>query len=233
MPVKLTFLNEVLIDRKGNFVAMILIILLIILAAIIAYAMSINPMTASMITECDPEKHLVLNMTLNKSKNKDDIFAMDHFYLGNFKVSLDFANKMISDKKPLISCTGLFSKSRCEFFLGDFEALKSTTEQYRQAVSGLKVSEKRMESFLKMQNSLDLLVAIAYSDKAKAAELINIEPWNNFKSTQGFVFYIRGLAAVIMDDKEEAIYRFKHSQELCEKTVLFELARKQLLDIQG
>ncbi len=95
---------------------MAVIIVLVLLISLFAGAIAINPMTSSMITECDPEKNLILNTELNKAKSLDEIFAMDNFYLGNFSVALNFANKMASSTKPRILCIGLFNKARCEFF---------------------------------------------------------------------------------------------------------------------
>ncbi len=227
-PLEFEFLGEVIVDYEGNFIAMTAIIVLILLICLFAGAIAVNPMTASMITECDPEKHLILNTELNKAKSLDEVFVMDNFYLGNFSVALDFANKIASSTKPRSKCIGIFNKARCEFFLNDFNSLKSTTEQYRLAISKMKTSQKDMQAFIKMQEVLELLVAISDKDEQKIIALKSLKPWNNAKPTDGFVNYVQGLAAMTINDKEEAIYRFKSASEICKKTVLFELSNENL-----
>ncbi len=79
-----------------------------------------------------------------------------------------------------------------------------------------------------MQNVLELLVAVSDQDEQKIIDLKDIMPWNNAKPTEGFVSYVKGLAAMTINDKEEAIYRFKSTSEICKKTVLFELSNENL-----
>ncbi len=232
-PMEIVILEEAIIDHEGNFIAMTLIIVLILLITLFAGAIAISPMTSSMITECDPEKHLILNTALNKAKSLDDVFAMDHFYLGNFSVALDFANKMVFSPKSRISCTGLFHKARCEFFLNDFDSLRTTTEQYSLAISKMKTNQKDQQAFMEMQKVLELLVAIADQDEQKITALKDIKPWNNSKPTVGFVNYVQGLAAMTINDKEEAIYRLKSTNEICKKTVLFELSNENLAKLRS
>lgn len=231
-PTKLVLGGETIIDYEGNYIAMALIVVLILLITLFAGAVAIFPMTSSMINECDPEKHLILNTELNKAKNLDGILAMDHFYLGNFSVALDFANKMVSSAKPQYVCTGLFYKGRCEFFLNDFDSLKSTTEQFRSAISKVKTNQKTMQELTKMQEVLELLVAVSDKDEQKILSLKNLKPWNNSKPTVGFVNYVQGLASMIVNDREEAIYRFKSTNEICAKTVLFELSNENLSQLR-
>ncbi len=79
-----------------------------------------------------------------------------------------------------------------------------------------------------MQNVLELLVAVSDQDEQKIIDLKDITPWNNAKPTEGFVSYVKGLAAMTVNDKEEAIYRFKSTSEICKKTVLVELSNENL-----
>ena len=73
------------------------------------------------------------------------------------------------------------------------------------------------------------MCAISDNDIEKINDLRNnVEIWNTSKATEGFVNYIRGVAAYKVDDKEEAIYRFKLAKENCSKTVLFGLSEKYL-----
>ena len=73
------------------------------------------------------------------------------------------------------------------------------------------------------------MCAISDNDVEKTNELRNnVEIWNTSKATEGFVNYIRGVAAYKVDDKEEAIYRFKLVKENCSKTVLSGLSEEYL-----
>ena len=73
------------------------------------------------------------------------------------------------------------------------------------------------------------MCAICGKDAEKINELRNnVEVWNNIKATEGFVNYIKGIAAYDVGDKEEAIYRFKFVKENCSKTVLAVLSENYL-----
>lgn len=139
----------------------------------------------------------------------------------------------IPNFKPRGHGIGLFNKARCEFFLEDIHSFKSTTEQYRSAISNIKTNQKDMQAFIKMQEVLELLVAVSDKDEEKIIALKNLKPWNNGKPTEGFVNYVQGLAAMVIDDKEEAIYRFKSTNEICPKTILFELSNENLSKLRS
>lgn len=232
-PTKIVLLDKTIIDYKGiNPVITILIVIFIFFCELIASAFVSTPLTTSMDVECDPQKHLVLNMALNKQKNLTHIFAMDYFYMGNFETALDLANKMVAGNKLLFVRTGLFNKARCEFFLGDFDSLKLTVKQYETELSNnKKVNQKAKIIYEKIQKTMNLLIAIADKDKEKICAYRNIEAWNNSKATQGYINYLKGIAAYITEDKKEAVYRFMSVKENCEKTVLAKMAEQYLSDL--
>lgn len=222
MPVRIEFLNETIVDYKGiNPVITVVLVILILFIEGIAYALVSSPLTTSMDIECDPQKHLVLNDILNKKKNKDNIYAADYFYMGNFEAALNYANRMISGNNPALVILGLLNKARCEYFLGDFESLKLTVEQYEDSLNNLKkVNQKTKDAFDKISKSMKLLVAISEEDKEGISCYKGIEAWNNSKATEGYINYLKGIAAFIEENKEEAVYRFMSVKEKCPKTFL-------------
>ncbi len=233
-PSTIEVMDKTVYYHEGiNPIATMLIVIGIIILAIIAYAIVLAPMVNALDVECDPQKHLVLNSTLNNQKNKDGIYAVDFIYMGNFEAALNFCNKMIANKKNEIKIGGLFNKARCEFFLGDIEALKATAKQYQEIlVSVAKPSDKKTQTYVKLQRVINLLIAISLQDKEKIAEFQNVELWNNYNSTKGFVNYLKGISAVILGNKNEAIYRLMLVKENCSKTVLAKLAEQRLVDFE-
>lgn len=233
-PIYIGFLDKTVIDYKGiNPVITVLLVLVIFFCELIAYAFVSTPLTTSMDIECDPEKHLTLNTVLNKQKNKNHIYAVDFIYMGNFEAALNYANKMVSGNKPAMQIIGLFNKARCEFFLGDFDYLKLTVKQYENALYNMKkIDQKTKAVYDKIQKTMNLLIAIADKDKEKICVFRDIEVWNNSKATQGYIHYLKGVAAYITEDKEEAIYRFMSVKENCEKTVLSKMAEQYLLNLK-
>ena len=66
---------------------------------------------------------------------------------------------------------------------------------------------------------------ISQNDYQKINELrFGVEPWNNSKATEGFVQYIKGVAAFQVGDREEAVYRLRYVKDNCSKTILSPLA---------
>lgn len=233
-PTYIVFLGETVIDYKGiNPVITVLLVLVLFFCGLVANAVVSMPLTTSMDIECDPEKHLTLNAALNLQKNKDYIYAVDFIYMGNFEAALDYANKMIASNKSMMKMIGLFNKARCEFFLGDFDSLKLTVKQYETTLHNMKkINQKSKDEYEKIQKTMNLLIAIADEDKEKIGLFSNIEAWNNSKATEGYIHYLKGLAAYITKDNQEAIYRFMSVKENCEKTVLAKLAEQYLSNLK-
>lgn len=229
-PIRIEAFDNIIVDYKGiHPIITALLVLAIFILELVMYAVVSSPTTTSMDIECDPKKHLILNDSLNKQKNKDYIYAVDYIYMGNFEAALYYANKMISDNSPSTVTIGLFNKARCEFFLGDFDSLKATVTQYKTVLSNMKnINQKAKDIYMKIQNSMDLLIAISDKEAEKISALSNIEPWNNSKATQGYITYLKGVAAYILKDEKESIYRFMYVKENCEKTVFAQLSEQYL-----
>lgn len=233
-PTYIVILGETVIDYKGiNPVITVLLVLVLFFCGLVANAVVSMPLTTSLDMECDPEKHLTLNAVLNNQKNRDDIYAIDFFYMGNFEAALNYASKMVASNKSTMKMIGLFNKASCEFFLGDFDSLKLTVEQYETALHNMKkLNQKSKDENEKILKTMNLLIAIANNDKEKIDLFRDIKVWNNSKITEGYIHYLKGLAAYTTKDKLEAIYRFMSVKENCEKTVLAKLAEQYLSNLK-
>lgn len=233
-PAYLSILGKTVIDYKGiNPVITVLLVLVLFLCGVVANAVVSMPMITSMDIECDPEKHITLNTVLNDQNNKDHIYAVDFFYMGKFEAALNYANKMVASNKSTMKMIGLFNKARCEYFLGDFDSLKLTVKQYETALYNMKkMNQKSKDEYKKIQKTMNLLIAIADDDKEKIDLFRDIEVWNNSKAAQGYIHYLKGVAAYITKDNLEAIYRFMSVKENCEKTVLAKLAEQYLSNLK-
>ncbi len=230
-PTQLEIMGEKIIDYKGlHPVCIVLLVLVCFFIELIAYAIVSLPLNTSMDQECDPEKHLVLNTHLNKQKNIDHIYSVDYLYLGKYEESIKYSEKMIQNSNEQMVLIGLFNQARCEFFWGNYESFKQTAGQYALRLSNSqKIKPKVKLAYQKINNILNLMSAISENDVEKINALRStIEVWNTSKATEGFVNYIRGIAAHKADDKEEAIYRFKLVKENCSKTVLAGLSEEYL-----
>ncbi len=76
--------------------------------------------------------------------------------------------------------------------------------------------------------TLRVIRLLADEDKEKIGVSRDIKVWNNSKATQGYIHYLKGVAAYIMADNEEAIYRFMSVKENCGKTVFSQMAEQYL-----
>lgn len=230
-PMQLEIMGESIIDYKGlHPVFIVLLVLLCFFVESIVYAMVSFPLYASMDQECDPEKHLVLNTHLNKQKNKDHIYAVDHWYLGNYQEALKYAEKMTKSSNEQMVLCGLFNKARCEFSLDNYDAFRFTVAEYEsKLVNSQKLKPKVKIVYQKINTILHLMLAIAEDNTDKINALRNtVENWSTSKATEGFVNYIKGISAYKENDKEEAVYRFKLVKENCSKTVIATLSDEYL-----
>ena len=226
-PNHLEILDKTVIDTKGIhpvFTAML--VLLVLFIEIIAYAIVSMPITTSLDIECDPQKYLNLNAALTKGKGLIPVYATGYLYIGNFSLAMEYAVKMIVSGKQDWMMVGLFNKARCEFLSGNYEILKSTVQQYASTLPNIK---KVTPAYQKFHNIMILMCAIADNDQDRInAYRKSIEAWNNSKATEGFVSYLKGVAAYSLDDKEESVYRFMAVKDSCEKTVFARLADEYL-----
>lgn len=230
-PTKLEFLGETVLDYKGLPLAVtLLLVLLCLFLGTIAYAFASLPLTASMDLECDPQKYLILNSQLNKQKNINHVYAAGYLYMGDYRSALEYAQRMVASPKGAIKLVGLFQKSRCEFLLGNGQALRQTAAEYAGVLSAdQKLKGKGLVAYQKIYNEILFMCAIADEDLEKIKELRSYDMiWNQSKAAEGFVNYLKGVAAYLAGEKEEAVYRLKAVKENCSKTVFASLAEKHL-----
>lgn len=230
-PSYIGFMGKTIIDYKGlHPVFTVLLVILVYFVGIIACAIVLVPLTNSINVECDPQKYLALNFAHGKKSNRNAAGALGSLYMGDYSNTLFYTGKMIASGKPKQIILGLFNKARCEFLMGDSEALKLTVQQYEEAVSkDRRASEKIRNVYIERQKNLNLLCALADKDIDKINEYrVSVKPWINVKPTEGYVNYIKGISAYCADDKEECIYRLKAVTDNCEKTVFARLAAEYL-----
>lgn len=230
-PSHIEFMGKVYVDYKGmNPFVIVLLIILIYFAECFALVFILAPLTTSLNQECDPQKYLVLNFALGKSKQRNSVGAQAYFYMGDFASALAYAERLISSGKPALVSSGLFYKARCEFFAGDTEALKLTAKQLEDHISKIpKKSEKIRNMYNELQKHLTLLCAIADNDTDRINEYRGtVKAWVSSKVTEGYVNCVKGIAAYYTDDKEECIYRLRSAKEIGEKTFLAAVADEYL-----
>lgn len=230
-PFKFEVANKILIERDGiPFIATLMIYLLLMLVYLVAYACASLPMTTSMDNEVDPQKHLTLNVALNKQPNLDHIYSSDLLYLGDFSSSLDYSNKLIANSNSRFNLIGFFNKARCEFFIGNAEALCKTVEDFCRVLSEAspKLSKKNREALEREKDLLDLLVAITRCDREKISSYKSLVCWNNSMATKCYIDYIKGVAAYTLDEQQEAIHLFMTVRENCDRTILARFAETYL-----
>lgn len=230
-PMKIEVMGDAVVDYKGlHPVLTVLLVLVCFFVEAIVYAVVSLPLNTSMEQECDPEKHIILNMRLNKQKNIDHIYAADYLYLGNYSESLKYSGKMIKSSNEQMVLAGLFNRARCEFLLGDYECFCQTADEFESRLSSpLKLNSKIIITYQKINDVLKLMRAISENDVEKINELRgNIDVGNASRAVEGYLNYIRGVAAYKVEDREEAIYRFKSVRENCFKTVFAKLSDEYL-----
>lgn len=233
-PINIQVLDKTIVDYKGlNPIITVILVIFVLLIECVVYATVSSPLATSMEIESDPQKHLILNAALNKQKNIDDIYAIDYLYMGDFKSALVFSDKMINSNKESLRNIGIFNKARCEFFLGDYNSFKLTVQQFENALAAKKTNQKIKDMYDKIQNSLNLLLAITANDYERIDICRKyVEPWNNSNATQGYINYLKGIAAYYLGDKEECIYRLMAVKDNCPKTVFGKMADQYLLALK-
>lgn len=231
LPSKVTVLDNTFEYNGINPILTIIIIIVFLLIECIIFGNVSLPMFLSMDNEVDPEKHLILNIALNKQKNIDSIYSTDYLYMGDFLASINYADKMIHSNNNRLKVIGYFNKARCEFLMSDYEALQKSVEQYIIILNDLKKNKKQFEVYNKMLMILKLLIAIAKKDKALIMENNSVVAWNNSKATQCYIDYLLGLSACALENKNEAIFRLKSVMNSGNKTVFARLAEEKLTNL--
>ncbi len=224
--------DGVVVTRTGlHPILFVFFLLFLFFCCVLSYAAVISaPMLNAMNQECDPEKYLALAQALTRPTDPSVDYASAYLYLGAFPKAMEYADKMISKKNPPFVLVGLLHRTRCDFFMGDYDALKQDVERYESALaSAKKIKPKTRLELEKILPSLRLLCALADDDTERIEKARNTTaPWNDFRTTEGYVNYIKGLAALRLDDKKEALYRLTAVTDRCPKTVFGRMAAEKL-----
>ena len=228
-PIEVTILEKEYLLSKGlSPFATIVLILICFFAGVMAYAIVSSPLNTSMDLEANPEKHLVLNIFLNK-QNIENVYSTDYLYLGDYAQSLKYSQMLLGKSKPELVLVGLFNIARCEFLLGNYDSFREAAKQYENKLAVSKFRPKVKILYEKINAVLTLMCAISQEDTEKIDKLRNtLDFWCNSKASQGFVNYVKALAAYKVNDKEEAIYRFKSVKDFCSQTVFATLSEEYL-----
>ena len=202
----------------------------VIVGAVLLYSLVSIPLATSLDIECDPQKYLELHLAIDSAKRIDARCMDGYFYLGDFSKSLECAKKVVNSNKEYRLLIGLFNKARAEFFLDDIDSFKATAKRYKAVLHNTaSIVDKSNFMYLRMEDSLDMMTAISDRDKEYISKNYkSLKDWNNSKADEGFVNYVKGCAARIAEDNDEAIYRLMAVKDKCEKTVLYSLAQAQL-----
>lgn len=230
-PMTLEVLGASMVEYNGVHPAIAVVLLVLcLLISMFAYAAVSVPLFSSMQENCEPEKNLVLNVMLNKQKNVDNIYAMDYFYLGDFQAALHYSERMTENPSAVYAMSGLFYRARCEFMLGEYEALLKSAEEYANKLSGIKrVNPKRMDSLQKMDTVIQLMCAVSKDDTEAIKALFPCaRVWLPSKPSECFFNYVMGLAALKTEDLVEAVYRFKLVKEQFPHTSFCRLAEEKI-----
>lgn len=218
--------GEVIFSYEGiSIVWCVVLILFAFLVGALVYGSAMLPLTTSLTVECDPEKYLILNHHLNKSKYIDIIYSNAYLYLGNFPLALEYANRFLASPKGEMQLSALSNKALTEFMMGNVEELKETITRYAALLPAVKLSQKKTALYQKIYANIHYFYCVATIDveKTKAAEpLVPYDP--NTKSAAGLLHYAQGIAAYQRAENEAATYHFMTVKNEMPKTVFARLA---------
>ena len=235
-PVYIVIADNVIVNYQGMpFIVTLILMFICFVAGAFAYTAVSMPVYYAMDREADPEKQLVMNMQLNKNakRTEDILYASDYLYLGIYPKAIEYSEMMIANKNVRVHLSGIFNKARSQFFMENYEGFFESVAAYKESFANAnKMNEKHKDAYLKIDAVLDFMCAIANNDAEKMTSMKdNVSVWSASKPAEGFVNYIKGLAANKLGDREEAIYRFKLVKESCPKIVFAKYATEQLLDM--
>lgn len=235
LPFKLFLMGVVDIDYPGTSPWILAVLMILIIASyIFAYALVSAPIYASMSAECDPKKYLELNRALSKASTMPMVGAVAYTYMGEFAVALGYASQMIAKGKPDFVIPGYFNKARCEFLLGDTDSLKASAAALGSAIDRCKkTNAKKAETNRCLRTLAELMCSVADGDTEKIEEYRTaVRVWDQAKSTECFVNYMKGIAAQKVGDKDECVYRLMWVRDNCPKTVFAWLADEHLKNLK-
>lgn len=230
IPLRIQNENGITLDYKGMpIAASATFAIAVVVGAIVLYSLASIPLATALSVECDPQKHLELHLALDSAKRADAACMEGYFYFGDFEKSLECAKRAVDSNKERKLLIGLFNKARAEFFIGDMDSFNATFERYKAVLHNTaNIVDKTSFICARMEDSLEMMKALNDNDKEYISKNYrSLKDWNTSKADEGFVNYIKGCAACVAGDTDEAIYRLMAVKDKCEKTVLYTLAQEQ------
>ena len=235
-PIYIQIADQVVVEQQGLPSPITMAVLAMVLGLEWFISLIIHePLRSSLDQECDPHKFLILNRRLAASRALDAVNSVGLLYSGQFAEAIFYADRIIANKKGKMKLSAYFNKARCLFFLGNMAEMKNTVAQFTADLKEMNTRNQRVtDTYAHVFDSLQLMCAIADGD-TKQIELCRNKAsvWSNSKMTEGFIDYLKGVAAYLLKDNDEAVYRFRSVCEHCSKTVLGKYASNYLNEIQG
>ncbi len=226
-PSEIVVLDEVIYSSEGLHPVLIgIIFILCLFGALMLYTGVSMPVYEALNSECDPHKHLALNLALNtKDKNLDATLSADYFYIGNYEDAILHAEKLIERKSKSAKLVGLFNKSRALYFSGKYTELSSIVDEYEALLGEKNQNSKIYKTNEMILISMRLITALANNNEEDAGILSEaLECWGTSKATEVYVNYLKGIAAQKAGNKDEAIYRLSLAKDIGKNTALAPLA---------
>lgn len=231
MPQKIEILEKTVYQTNGMHPALFILLLIVVfLAELFALGLVLSPLQKSLNEECDPRKYYVLNKLFNRNRKRLLIvYSGAYFYLGDYPSLFECSEQMIASGNSSLRFCGLFGKARGSYFTGDYETLTATAKQFDDELAGAgRIGKKQRAVLENWAENMHLLIALSQNDIDAVNRYRNIEAWAVSKAAEGYVNYLKGFAATLAGDDEEAIYRFKSVTDHCGKTVFARMAEELL-----
>lgn len=220
----LAFPNEITILNKGYTLSegwppliTVLTILVILLAALLAYGYTILPIDKALDEECDPEKYLTMYTALGSKRESDPnrqcaLYAA-FFYMGRYAEAIPHAQQLTLHRKPLLRAAGHFFIAQCGYFMGDAVLLKEAALRYRAEIAGIeKMSDKNRALFDTRAAMLTVMEGLCDGNHRAVDEAIpRMQPWAPAPAVTILIDTLKGIAALPRPDggnRDEAVHRF-------------------------
>ena len=230
-PSTLIVKDKTVMVNKGlpTFVLVILCVAVFVAEFLLARLIA-RPVRNALDKECDPRKHFVLRKDSLRTRGmKLRENSTDYLYLGYFASLFECTDKMTASRSATLRLCGLFNKARGSFFKDDRETLKGAMKQFEEELAGKqRFGKRKLAIFDNWLNVMRLLDGIMEKDVDACGRYRSLEPWNKSKMAKGYFDFIKGLAAKVVGDNEEAAAMFRSVSETCRKNILGGLADRQL-----
>lgn len=201
-------------------------LILIWVLTFFSWSLTFLPISNSLIAECDPKKYIALSSVFLKNFQRTSAYSTAYLFLGDFNNSVKYSNIIISLQKKQFITNALYNKALSEYFLGNYAEMKNTVNQYYAIGNTIKnKNSKKGKRYIKIQNVLTMLCALADDDTEKITELTKVmTPYGNSYASDCILNFIKGVADFKTGDKKDCFYRMMFVKDAGCKTVFATLA---------